>query len=121
MDRLLEPQEAATGREGTGRLRPGLPSSQSPGRSYKEAFPGLNPLLLWGWRGSDSFLPHAHPCAQGPRLAQRGNSKPSSIVTGQPFPSTFFVLNHGGDTELRDTWSLFSRSTSRQNTAAETL
>lgn len=72
-----------------------LSSSQSPGRSYKEAFPGLNPLLLWGWRGSDSFLPQAHPCARGPDLAQRGNSKPSATVTRQPFPRTLFVLNHG--------------------------
>lgn len=88
---VTEPQEAATDREGTGRLRPRLSSSQSPGLSYKEAFPGLNPLLVWGWRGSDSFLPHPHPCIRAQAWHKGGTRAagpvPQSLDKPSPAPS----------------------------------
>lgn len=60
----MEPQEFATNREGTGRLRPGPSSSQRPGLVLQGGFPGLNPQLVRGYPGADPFLPDPQPWAQ---------------------------------------------------------
>lgn len=117
---VREPQEAATNREGTGRLRPSLPPL---GLSHKEAGQDLTPCWF-GCRGCDSLdftplltmltVPQARH-KKGEGSGRQGRH--SGIDLGpQLLPQHLFL-----PLELRDTWSLFSTGTSRQTTAGQSL
>lgn len=109
-------------RQGGDRKTPPQPSSsQSPGLSSEGEFQDLTPCWFKAGEGLTHYSITLTPGA-APGLAQRGSSGcgPRTTVTKQAFLSHLLCAQRGGDTELRATWSPFSRGTSRQSTAADT-
>lgn len=120
MDRLLQsPRRLPPAGRGQEDSAPAflLPESRP---VLQARLPALTPLLVQGWRGSDSFLHHPHPWPS-PRPGTKGKLKPwtqdHSYWTS--LSQLLFCAQRGGDMELRATWSLFSRGMNRQNIAAE--
>lgn len=113
----------------TGRDRktpPRLSSSQSPGLSYKEAFPGLNPRCSEAGEGLTHFYLTLTPVpgaqawykggtqAAGPGHHSHWTTLPQHLVCAQPWGSTWRHKVKGHLVPL-------PKGYSSQNTAAETL